>query len=121
MNTKKDYSAFFKPYERGLELDTTSNAVNLDNLESFFGILTVFFRFQDYYVFKMNTKKDYSAFFKPYERGLELDTTSNAVNLDNLESFLGILKVFFRFQDYYVFKMNTEKDYSAVSSLMRED
>ncbi|CAH1188766.1 unnamed protein product [Phyllotreta striolata] len=47
--------------------------------------------------------------------------TSNTVNLDNLESFLGILTVFFRFQDYYVFKMNTKKDYSAVSSLMRED
>ncbi|CAG9860869.1 unnamed protein product [Phyllotreta striolata] len=47
--------------------------------------------------------------------------TSNTVNLDNLESFFGISTVFFRFQDYYVFIMNTEKDYSAVSSLMRED
>ncbi|CAH1188807.1 unnamed protein product [Phyllotreta striolata] len=47
--------------------------------------------------------------------------TSNTVNLDNLESFLGNLTVFFRSQDYYVFKLNTEKDYKAVSSLMRED
>ncbi|CAH1188779.1 unnamed protein product [Phyllotreta striolata] len=92
----------------------TNNTVNLDNLNSFLGNLTVFFRFQDYYVFKMNTKK-------PYERGLELDMTNNTVNLDNLNSFLGILTVFFRFQDYYVFIMNTEKDYKAVSSLMRED
>ncbi|CAH1188753.1 unnamed protein product [Phyllotreta striolata] len=59
--------------------------------------------------------------FKPYERGFELDMTSNTVNLDNLESFLEISTVFFRFQDYYVFKMNTKKDYNAVSSLMRED
>ncbi|CAH1188743.1 unnamed protein product [Phyllotreta striolata] len=57
----------------------------------------------------MNTKK-------PYERGFELDMTSNTVNLDNFESFLGILPVFFRFQDYYVFKMNTKKDSEAVSS-----
>ncbi|CAH1188734.1 unnamed protein product [Phyllotreta striolata] len=47
--------------------------------------------------------------------------TNNTVNLDNLESFLGISTIFFRFQDYYIFKMNTKKDYNAVSSLMRED
>ncbi|CAH1188757.1 unnamed protein product [Phyllotreta striolata] len=32
-----------------------------------------------------------------------------------------ILTVLFCFQDYSVLKMNTEKDYNAVSSLMRED
>ncbi|CAH1188742.1 unnamed protein product [Phyllotreta striolata] len=137
MNTEKDYEAILTVLFRFQDY----SVLKMNTEKDYEAILTVLFRFQDYYVLKMNTEKVRIKFsirmnpflmfffyfsglfscFKHYERGFELDMTSNTVNLDNLESFFGILIVFFRFQDYYVFKMNTKKDYKAVSSLMRED
>ncbi|CAH1188777.1 unnamed protein product [Phyllotreta striolata] len=112
MNTEKVYEAVSRLL-RLLEREKIIHIANLDNLKSFFGISTVFFCFQDYSAFKMNTEKT-------FERLLEREKIIHIANLDNLKSFFDISTVFFCFQDYSAFKMNTEKVYEAVSRLLRD-